>query len=108
MIYQNRLLFLLHQYNLSNPNPAGLVYDRPRCEKMSRSALDTAARIMVDVAESLVHSGHKSMPLCCSYICHMAHQHIESDQANRSKKDQAQDLKTLEALTNSFRQLDGS
>lgn len=73
---------MLHQYILSEATPTELAADSGKRECMSRAALDTATRIMIDVAEILLQrikgKSMETMPLCCTYTFRMAHEYIES------------------------------
>jgi hypothetical protein len=85
---------------LSHATPSELEADGRKREKMSRAALDTAARIMVDVTESLLQTGRsiEMMPLCCAYICRVAREHIENGVSENFWNTQARDTAPLAAL----------
>jgi hypothetical protein len=96
-----RLLFLLHQYTLSQATPSELEADGRKREMMSHAALDTATRIVVDVAEELLQTKSiETMPLCCSYMCRMAYEHIANGGSDRFSEARARNLKPLLAFEN--------
>jgi hypothetical protein len=96
-------LLLLHQYNLSHASPAELEADGGKREKMSRAALDTAARIMIDVADTLLQTGKlDTMPLCCAHIARAARDYIENSGSDRFYQTYGKDLVSLTALENVF------
>jgi hypothetical protein len=100
---ETRLLFLLHQYNLSHTSAAELEADGGKREKMSRAALNTASRIMIDVADSLLHTGKlETMPLCCAYISRAARDYIENSGSDNFCKTHGKDLVSLTALETVF------
>jgi hypothetical protein len=102
-LIETRLLFLLHQYSLSHASPAELEAEGGKREKMSRAALDTAARIMIDVADALLQAGKlESMPLCCAYITREARDYIENSGSDRFCHTHGKDLVSLTALENVF------
>jgi hypothetical protein len=70
----------------------------------SRAALDTAAKIMVDVAHDHMENiaGVDALPLCCAYNLRVAMKHITDVRSPIAGEDSSDGLESLLALEKAF------
>ena len=100
----NRSLFLLHQSILALIGSPSTDHAQAHIAQSSRLALDTASKMMVDVArshrENLVNAD--LLPICCTYNLRLARKHIEGRSNYTGIEDLADDISALLAQEKVF------
>jgi hypothetical protein len=69
---------------------------------MSLAALNTAATIMVDVAEFILRNAEETMPLCCRHICRVAYDHLGHNKSHPFSLEQTRRLASIIAKEGIF------
>ncbi|OBT53938.1 hypothetical protein VE04_04322 [Pseudogymnoascus sp. 24MN13] len=99
-----RSLFLLHQSILALIGSPSTDHAQAHIAQSSRLALDTASKMMVDVArshrENLVNAD--LLPICCTYNLRVARKHIEGRGNYTGRKNSADDISALLAQEKVF------
>ncbi|OBT94001.1 hypothetical protein VE01_07067 [Pseudogymnoascus verrucosus] len=99
-----RSLFLLHQSILALIGSPSTDHAQAHIAQSSRLALDTASKMMVDVArshrENLVNAD--LLPICCTYNLRVARKHIEGRSNYTGRKNSADDISALLAQEKVF------
>jgi hypothetical protein len=100
----NRSLFLLHQSILALIGSPSTDHAQAHIAQSSRLALDTASKMMVDVArshrENLVNAD--LLPIFCTYNLRVARKHIEGRSNYTGREDSADDISALLAQEKVF------
>ena len=94
----------MHQDILTRQTTSVMDIDQVQWEQRSQAALDTATKIMIDVARHHLKriDNIDALPLCCAYNLRVAMKHIEGRRGDFDEENITKCLKPMLALEEAF------